>query len=187
VSTALRESLEPEARPEVTLRDAPSAEVYDEPGDVIVFRGSSIWHLRRRSAGAVNLYFKMNDFDADPLGEDTTTDARRADTACALDACDDVFAASVPMLARRFESVQCNYGRGGRELCAAVVAGQPPRPLSDAEVAVLRVVDGHTACAGLMARRAGLNEAATGPAIRRLAARGVLDLLPPAFARGGTG
>ena len=39
-----------------------------------MFYGSEIWHLRRRSAGSVNLYLKFNDFDYDPLGEDPNDD-----------------------------------------------------------------------------------------------------------------
>jgi len=179
VSTGLRESLEPEALPEVTLRDAAKVEVHDAPGDVIVFRGSSIWHLRRRSAGTVILYLKMNDFDSDPLGEDPSTATRREETARALCANGEYFAASVVVLARRFDSVQHNHGRGGLELRAAVVAGEPPVPLSDAEAAVLRAVDGHTPCAVLTTRTEGFDAGAAQQAIRRLAARGVLDLLSP--------
>src|SRR4029079_17087376 len=99
VSTGLRESLEPEALPEVTLRDAAKVEVHDAPGDVIVFRGSSIWHLRRRSAGTVNPYLQMKDFDADPLGEDPTTVARREETARVLCSDGEDLAASVLALA----------------------------------------------------------------------------------------
>jgi hypothetical protein len=34
-----------------------------------MFRGHRTWHLRENSAGAVNLYVKVNDYGADPLGE----------------------------------------------------------------------------------------------------------------------
>jgi hypothetical protein len=41
----------------------------DRPGDIVMFRGHRTWHLRENSAGAVNLYVKVNDYGADPLGE----------------------------------------------------------------------------------------------------------------------
>ena len=56
-------------------------EIYDEPGDVMMFPGSAVWHLRRNSANTVNLYLKCNDFDCDPLAEDPSTERRRLDTA----------------------------------------------------------------------------------------------------------
>lgn len=43
--------------------------IADQPGDVVMFRGHRTWHLRENSAGAVNLYVKVNDYGADPLGE----------------------------------------------------------------------------------------------------------------------
>lgn len=52
---------------------------------MIAFRGSAIWHCRRRAAGAINIYLKMNDFNSDPLGEDPVTDARRSATLAALE------------------------------------------------------------------------------------------------------
>jgi hypothetical protein len=48
---------------------------------------------------------------------------------------------------------------------------------------VLRLVDGRTSCAVLAARADGFDATAGEPAIRRLASRGVLDLLPPGAAR----
>jgi hypothetical protein len=43
--------------------------IADSAGDVVMFRGHRTWHLRENSAGAVNLYVKVNDYGADPLGE----------------------------------------------------------------------------------------------------------------------
>ncbi len=45
-------------------------EIFDNDRDVVIFGGSTTWHLRRRAARAVNLYFKFNDFGHDPLRED---------------------------------------------------------------------------------------------------------------------
>ncbi len=65
-AAALVRSLQPDQLPGVILRDAREVELADRAGDVVMFPGSTTWHLRRQSAGAVNLYVKMNDFDCDP-------------------------------------------------------------------------------------------------------------------------
>lgn len=52
------------------IEDDDRVELFDRPGDVVVFGGNSTWHLRRNAAGTVNLYFKFNDFNYDPLKED---------------------------------------------------------------------------------------------------------------------
>jgi hypothetical protein len=69
-SVAFRASLQPHEQPDVALKTARESELADEAGDNRCLPGSSTWHLRRRSAGAVNLYCKFNDFNCDPLGED---------------------------------------------------------------------------------------------------------------------
>ena len=71
------DSLPIDQKPEHTLTEDQAVAIRDEPGDVVMFYGSEIWHLRRRSAGSVNLYLKFNDFDYDPLGEDPTTIERQ--------------------------------------------------------------------------------------------------------------
>lgn len=43
---------------------------HEQFGDVIAFRGSSIFHERVRPAGAAILYIKVNGTGRDPLGED---------------------------------------------------------------------------------------------------------------------
>lgn len=78
ISGALIESLAPERHPSVVLRDAREVVIEDSPGDVVMFRGAELWHLRRHAAGAVNLYLKMNDFGSDPLGEDPRNAGRAA-------------------------------------------------------------------------------------------------------------
>lgn len=50
---------------------------HDDPRDVVMFGGHSTWHARYDAAGTINLYFKFNDFEYDPLAEDP----RRLETA----------------------------------------------------------------------------------------------------------
>ena len=66
-------SLQPGERPEVVLKSAREVELDDRARDVVMFAGSTTWHLRRRAARALNLYLKFNDFGCDPLGEDPRT------------------------------------------------------------------------------------------------------------------
>ena len=175
LDTCLRDSLEPDQVPEVVLQGATEAVIHDEPGDVVVFRGSAMWHLRRHSAGTVNIYLKFNEFGSDPLGEDPATGRRREATLAALeattsDAIGSGLDAHVPALARRFDSVSREYRREGwPERLFAHVWGQNRFPVSDDEVAVLRAVDGRRSVAEL-----GVDPAA----VARLARRGALDLLP---------
>jgi hypothetical protein len=179
LSTGLRERLEPDELPEVTLRDARGVEIYDAPGDVIVFPGSSMWHLRRNSAGTVNIYLKFNDFDSDPLGEDPTTAKRRAATLAALDGGPDALAGTVPVLSRRFDSVAREHSRHGwRESLWARIWGQPPLHLSETEYALLRSLGGAASFSSATSGDHGVDAAETDGAIRRLAHRGAVDLLP---------
>lgn len=178
-STGLRDSLEPDQLPEVILCDAPEVEIHDSPGDVIVFPGSSLWHLRRNSAGTVNIYLKFNDFDADPLGEDPTTMKRRAATLAALQGGVGGLGSTVPVLSRRFDLVARNYSRDGwQESLSAVVWGGPPVPISEAEFGVVRCLGRGRSFSDLVASGThGLDATRAEQAIRHLAERGVVDLL----------
>ena len=69
-------ALPPASRPEQALQGAPEVVLHDRPGDVVVFAGSTTWHCRRNAAGTVNLFFKLNDFGDDPLGEDARAGER---------------------------------------------------------------------------------------------------------------
>lgn len=72
-SADFRASLQPDELPEVVLKTAREVELDDRARDVVMFAGSSTWHLRRRAARSLNLYLKFNDFGCDPLGEDPRT------------------------------------------------------------------------------------------------------------------
>jgi hypothetical protein len=179
LSTGLRDSLEPDQLPEVILRDAREVEIHDAPGDVIVFPGSSLWHLRRNSAGTVNLYLKFNDFDSDPLGEDPSTTERRIATLAALKSDPQILAETVPVVSRRFDSIAREHSRDGwRASLVANVWGQPAVGVSEAEFAVLRALGERTTFSSLVASGVdGLDCAVVDRAIRRLAARGAIDFI----------
>ena len=139
LTAELRESLAPDERPDVILDDAPAVEIFDRPGDVVLFPGSAVWHLRRNSADTVNLYLKCNDFDCDPLGEDPSTEQRWRATAQRLAASSGAGAlvGAAPVLSRRLEWVGAHVGRDGVTRSLAKLWDRPPTLVSDAEMAVL--------------------------------------------------
>ncbi len=180
-SAGFRRSLQPDELPEVALRDAREVEIDDHDRDVVVFPGSTIWHLRRRSASSINLYLKLNDFDCDPLGEDPHTAGRRAATLDAVASAERGEAdAYVPVLARRLDTVSRTYTRAGwRETLEARVFGEEPFGLTPLQLDTLRAVDGRRSVGELA--RSVANGADPGRAqteLLWLAERGALDLLP---------
>jgi hypothetical protein len=165
VSPDLRASLTRDELPENCLHDANEVVIDDQHGDVVMFQGSSMWHKRRNAASATNLYLKFNDFGSDPLGEDPSTPARRQATQEALANGD--LGASVPVLARRLDTIaRARTREPGREIVIADVWGEGKVPLSAAEAELLASLNG--------GRVADLG---ADDAIRRLAARGVIDLV----------
>lgn len=176
MSADLRESLDPHELPEVVLRDAQSVELRDRPGDVLVFPGSSMWHLRRNSANAVNLYLKCNTFDCDPLAEDPTTRIRRETTKSIVTRSDVNFDRTVPALSRQLEWSGSLAGRDWNERLFAKLWDQRPFPISDVDLAILRTADGYTPWADL-APRLGIDQSILDDRLGRLARRGAIDLL----------
>jgi hypothetical protein len=180
VSAALRESLTEEQLPENLLRGARELVIHDRPGDVMMFQGSSIWHKRRNGAGAVNLYLKFNDFGSDPLGEDPRTPRLREATLAALR--DGDLSRRVPVSARRLDTITRQLTREpGVEVLQADVWGAGPVRLTEDDFALLRSLDGSRTAGQIVdaAASAGRQAEAVEAALRRLAARGVVDLVTP--------
>ena len=65
-SAGLRRHLQPAELPEVALKGARELVLDDADRDVVMFPGSTTWHLRRHAANALNLYLKFNDFGLRP-------------------------------------------------------------------------------------------------------------------------
>lgn len=139
-AAALIRSLQPHELPETVLPHARPVRIADRPGDVVMFPGSSTWHLRRNSANTVNLYVKLNDFDCDPLGEDPTTPLRREHTLAALE---QIRAGGpdgqVVKLSRRFDFAERKLMRESwGEVLQAALYGEPPFGITEAGLAVLQ-------------------------------------------------
>jgi hypothetical protein len=163
------ESLPTDQRPENTLTEDQAVAIRDEPGDVVMFYGSEIWHLRRRSAGSVNLYLKFNDFDYDPLGEDPTTIERQQRTREVLSSNGDLRHAVVKP-SRQLEQLTHLYSRNALQVRTAKIWGRNPLPLDEKDFQILQSLNGGKEVSALG------DDAAQH--VRRLAEHGVVDLLP---------
>jgi hypothetical protein len=164
------DSLPEDQKPENTLTEDQAVAIRDEPGDVVMFYGSEIWHLRRRSAGSVNLYLKFNDFDYDPLGEDPTTIERQEGTRRVLQSANGDLSTAVVKPSRQLEQLTHLYSRNALQVRQAKIWGRNPLALGEKEFQILQSLNGGKAVSSLG------DDAA--PHVRRLAEHGVVDLLP---------
>ncbi|MBI2804459.1 MAG: hypothetical protein HYX68_05670 [Planctomycetes bacterium] len=178
-STELRASLRPAWLPEKPLQNARRVDIKDSPGDVIMFRGNSIWHLRSRPAGTVMLYLKLNTFNCDPLGEDAATADFRKRTNELLTHSDAELEPMIPLLGRRVDYFHRRYNRDWQEVIGVVLWGERHFTIDAEELRALQAVDGKRSVREMIE--------AMGPGgawqermekVRALAARGILDLLP---------
>jgi hypothetical protein len=180
-AAALIRTLQPDQLPDVVLRDAREVELADRPGDVVMFPGSTTWHLRRRSAGAVNLYVKMNDFDCDPLGEDPSTAARREQSLALLANGEQAsLNGHTVKLSRRFDSIDRRMMRGGwGEVLEASLYGEPAFGINEVQLALLRAAIEARPAHELVAEVAGSGhtEQDAEQGMRLLVEHGALDLL----------
>jgi hypothetical protein len=186
-SAGLRRHLQPHELPEVVLKDARELELDDRDRDVVMFPGSTTWHLRRRAANALNLYLKFNDFGLDPLGEDPFTEGRRARTLAAVEAGAESLRSLVPVLSRRLDTVSRTATRDGwRDVLEARVFGEEPVGLTELQHRALTTLDGSETVAALAARTTGGGDAEDAiRQIARLAELGVLDLVDAPVVNGG--
>jgi hypothetical protein len=172
----LQDTVLPDDRPEVALRGSKPVEIFDAPGHVQVFRGSAIWHTRRNPAGAVVLYFKVNDFGSDPLAEDPSTPERRQQS-ISISADRSRLRDADARLGRRFEAITHEESLGARQdWYNVVVNGQPPMRITQLEVDLLRTLDGTARIPEIV----GPHGAAGEDALRRLVELGAIDVLDPA-------
>jgi hypothetical protein len=164
------DSLPDDQKPEKVLTSDQAVAIRDEPGDVVIFYGSEIWHLRRRSAGSVNLYLKFNDFDYDPLGEDPATIERRERTRQVLQSGNGDLHRAVVKPSRQLEQLTHLYSRNALQVRQAKVWGRNPVQLAEEEFHILQSLNGGKEVAAL-----GTDATQH---VRRLAEYGVVDLLP---------
>jgi hypothetical protein len=177
----LRESLTPDRDPEVVLRNAPAVEVHDQPGDVIVFPGNSVWHLRRHSANTINLYFKCNDFGCDPLAEDPSTDLRSKTTQDLIGTSDADIMRTFAVSSRRVEWMGRLRCRDGVVRSTVKLWDHPMRFVTEDELTFLEDLASGTPLAldkTMAAHAISLHQ------VTEMASGGIIDLIAD---RDGTG
>ena len=177
-SVQLRASLSPDRYPEPILKRGRRIEIKDSARDVIMFRGHKIWHLRANPANTTMLYFKLNAFNCDPLGEDRCTGDIRSGTEKAMSLNDEQLARMVPLVGRRVDFVHRMYNRDWREVIGVVLWNEKHFTIDEDELKLLQSIDGRRNVASLTA---AMNGSGGSPAalekVRRLARRGVIDLV----------
>ena len=179
-SVQLRASLSPERYPEPRLKKAKRVEIKDAARDVIIFRGHKFWHLRANPALTTMLYFKMNSFNCDPLGEDPRTPVMRSKTQAAIDAKVDEIERMVPLIGRRVDFFHRHYNRNWEEVPGVVLWGEKHFTLDEDDFQMLKGVDGQRSVGTLLdaaVSGAAADRGAKIEKVKRLARRGVIDLV----------
>jgi hypothetical protein len=178
-SRELRTSMSPDRYPEPRLKKCKRVEIKDSARDVILFRGHKIWHLRANPALTTMLYLKLNAFNCDPLGEDRKTEGMRKQTQALAEVPEAELEKLVPLIGRRVDYMHTMYSRDWQEIPGVMLFGEKHFSLDDHEMKFLRAIDGKRTV-GLLARAASehTDRATTLAGIRRMARRGVIDLVP---------
>ncbi len=179
-SARLRASFTEDNTPEKMLKNATKVIIEDKPGDIVIFRGNAVWHLRENPANTTNLYLKLNAFNCDPLGEDPYTGAVRKQTLALLNGSDETLKNSVPLLGRRVDYVHRQVSRQWDETTEVVFWGDRTLPVGENEFEALKHLDWNNTVAGVVQRMNGKGEEGGIRAIRRLASLGAIDLFTPA-------
>lgn len=172
-------SLQLDERPEVVLKSARELELKDRARDVVMFAGSTTWHLRRRAARSLNLYLKFNDFGCDPLGEDPATAELRRSTLSALQgATGQRLDTLIPVVSRRLDTVSRVYLRNGQETLLAELFGEQPFGITALQFEALRALEGRRPLGDAVAELSDRADAAEArAALLYLADRGAIELV----------
>lgn len=175
-SARLRASFTEDNVPEKLLKNAAPVIIEDKPGDVMIFRGNAIWHLREHPANTTNLYLKLNSFNCDPLGEDPHTEDVRKKTLDALTKSDDELKNMVPLLGRRVDFVHSFASRQWVETTEVVFWGGRTLPISEMEFGLLKHFGWNASLSAVVKKANGTDGCAQLAAIRQLASHGAIDL-----------
>jgi len=184
-STALwRTSLDEKDLPENVLKDIEPVRVYAEPGDVVLFRGNSIYHERENPANSEVLYLKFNAMRLDPIGEDPSTLMQQETSQEILTANDDEALLDFEIeVSPRLEKISRHYTRlYWKEVIQVYVGGEKEFNISELELDTIKKINGV-----ITIRQAITNLGASEfeylkhiPMIRRLAELKALDIRYPA-------
>ena len=147
-STALwRSSLDEKDLPENCLANIEPARIYAEPGDVVMFRGSSLYHERECPANSSILYLKFNDMRLDPIGEDpATSSAQEKSDQISKGISTEALLDSHLIISPRLLKISRDYTRlYWKEVIQVFVADEKEFTISELELKILQhVQEGHT-------------------------------------------
>jgi hypothetical protein len=177
----LRASVPEEQLPPAILRDVPRVEIRDRPRDVVVFHGNEIWHGRENGANTVMLYFKVNAFHSDPLGEDPRHEFICQQSRELTELPDDQLLRQVAVLGRRVDHLHRRYNRDWQEMLGVILHGEGHFTVNAEEWQVLRHLDGQRPLREVLEHLAAptrFQRLLAG--VRRLARRGIIDVMPAA-------
>ncbi len=178
-SREMRTSLSPDRYPEPRLKKGRRVEIKDAARDVIMFRGHKIWHLRANPALTTMLYLKLNAFNCDPLGEDRKTEGMKQQTLAFAELPDEELETRVALIGRRVDYIHKLYTRDWTEVNGVVLFGEKHFSIDDHEMRLMRAIDGKRTVGTLVRAASETTDRATTLAgVRRLARRGVIDLVP---------
>lgn len=156
-------------------------ELEARPGDLVIFRGSSIYHGRLHAARSSILYFKFNNMRLDPLGEDPSTHLQREKTLEVLHRkSDEELLASTVELSPRLEHLCRQYSRlGWNSVLRASVSGAKDFTISDDDLDFLFALSGQRKVRDVLIELGIHNEQLILHAarLRRLGRLGAIDLL----------
>lgn len=177
-----RRSLDPEALPERLLAGIAPVKIDLQPGDVVLFRGSSLYHERMKPAKSIVLYLKFNALRLDPLGEDPSTQQQREASLERLATSSDEALLELALEASpRLDRVTRLYSRlAWSEILQAQVWGEKEFCISERELALIKAADGARPVAQLLDSLGCEPGEVPGAlaAIRRLVRLQALELVP---------
>ncbi len=142
-----RDSLDEDQLPENLLKNIEPVKVYAQPGDIILFRGNSIYHERKYPAGASLLYLKFNAMRLDPIGEDPSTLVQRQKSLVLLEnLSDEQILKSKLEVSPRLDKVIRYYSRSyWKEVLKANLWGEKPFVISEQEFFIFKnILDNST-------------------------------------------
>jgi len=139
-SAEYRAGLDSKQLPETLLADVEPVTLDVQPGDVVLFRGSSIYHERQNPAGTWLLYLKFNDEGLDPIGEDYTSPPRRERSLDILASLNDTDLRNAQIeVSPRLDHVFRYYSRlNWRECLRAVIFAEQSIDITEFEFNLIR-------------------------------------------------
>ena len=179
-STALyRSSLDEDQLPEITLKNIEPLKLFVWPGDVVLFKGSSIYHERVNPANTSLLYLKFNGMQLDPIGEDVNTPILRKTSEQKLQQLDnEKFLDCHIMVSPQLEKISRHYTRlNWQEVIQIYLWKQKEITINEFELRFIKSIDDGATIRKVLQKNNDPCDTKTLLAIKRLIHLGALNLL----------